>query len=84
VAHRLIDDAKRLADRYCVKPSERGFSVWRFWPWDNDPCGWRVIVADLRSRQDAETHVLKRLGLTDEPTPQPLLPKPTVIWDFYS
>lgn len=82
VAHPAIECARLTASAYRVCRSQRGWNLWRFYEWNQEPCGWRVVVADLKTREDATLHLLKRLGLTDEPAPQPLLPapQPIVTW----
>jgi hypothetical protein len=79
--HPAIEDARRLASVYRVLPAQRGFNVWRFFAWDREPCGWRVIVANVPTRADGWIHVLKRMGLTTETPAQPLpAPHPIVVW----
>ena len=78
--HPLLLRAKAIAELYAVRRSRRGFNVWRFFAWEHESCGWRKVVDDLASREDAEQHVLRRLGLTESPPPEPLPALPTVTW----
>lgn len=76
-----LDAARRNASRYRIRKSERGYHLWRFYGWQSDTCGWRVIVADLKTREDAALCIARRLGLTDKPAPEPHEPiMATVSW----
>jgi hypothetical protein len=75
-----LEQARKDAARYCVKPSERGFHVWRFWPWETDACGWRTVLKDCFSREAAETYVLKQMGLADPEPQAPAIPQAVVTW----
>lgn len=72
-----IRSALHVAEHYRVKPSARGYCVWRFRDWDKEHPGWRVIIANIGSREEAWVRILDRLGLTAEDDP-----KPTVIPAF--
>ena len=75
-SHPEIDAALRSASAYRVLKSARpgAWNVWRFRPWSSPACGWRIIVADVKSREDGWATVAHQLGLTLDPAPQPLPP----------
>lgn len=79
MAHPDLEHARLTASRYRIRPSVRGWSVWKFFDWTHEACGWRIIVADLKTRDDATLHLLKRLGLTEQAMPTPLPPAPAYV-----
>lgn len=72
--HPDLEHARQSAQAWRVKPSARGFNLWRFRPWASPDGGWRIAVADLKTREDAWLHALHRMGLMREPPPAPLAP----------
>jgi hypothetical protein len=74
--HPLLEQARDSASRYAVLRSERGWNLWRFADWNQPFSGWRIAVADLKSREDGWITVLNRLGLIREDPPIPLPPAP--------
>lgn len=79
MAHPDLEQARLTASAYRIRASQRGFHLWRFYPWTHESCGWRIIVADLKTRDDATLHLLKRLGLTEQAMPTPLPPAPAYV-----
>jgi hypothetical protein len=79
--HPTILSAKTSAERYRVKRGDRGWSIWRFWDWDQDPCGYHRIAAGYPTEAEAWISVLERLGLgpDDDPKPAPVM-VPQVTW----
>lgn len=63
----------RQAANYRIKPSARGFTLWRFRDWDKRNSGWRVLSTH-RTREDAEQALLERLDL------EPAKPAPKVVY----
>ena len=81
--HPLLLRAKAIAELYAVRRSRRGFNVWRFFAWEHEFCGWRVIGRHFATRQEAEQDVLNRLGLETRSGHQ--LPAPvTFVMDFFA
>ena len=80
LTHPDIEHARLTAGAYCVRPSARGFYVWRFRPWSHRNGGWRIMV-EARTREHAWLHVLSQLGLMKEAPPAPLeAVQPVVTW----
>lgn len=76
--HPTLDRARLIAGAYRVRPSSRGFYVWRFREWTLNPGGWRILV-ETRTETDAWLHVLSHLGLMHDKPPAPLPPAPIKI-----
>ena len=76
--HPDLDRARLTAATYRVRPSERGFNVWRFRDWSLNPGGWCIVV-ETKTREDGWLHVLHRLGLMSDKPPAPLPPAPAKV-----
>jgi hypothetical protein len=77
--HPDLVHAATEASRWRVLPAQRGFNVWRFYPWTSQCPGWRIIVAGAPTKADGYVHILSRMGLTCE-KPAESLAQPSVSW----
>ena len=76
----VTDDLLRQVRNYAVRPTERGFALWRYRPWDRFNGGWRIIANHV-TRDAAVSDLEHRLDLEPKaPTPAPVLIRATVTY----